>query len=467
MKIHLPAFLKTTAFKLTAIYMGVFVIFSIVAVGYIAYTAGERLKRQLDNAITSEITGFSSNYQRLGIRGLLDHVQSRSQQPGAPALLITNFQGRLLAGNIPSLPAGFLQLDRNSLHPLPYDRTDPTGEVESTLAMVRIFDLPGGFNLVIGRDIGEREEFKRIISGFVLIALAALALLGFLSWYLVGRRVLYRIDRMSATSQKIVAGNLSERLAVEGSGDEFDRLAGNVNNMLNRIEGLMAGLKDVSDNIAHDLKTPLTRMRNRIESVLAGNADEAELRSVLETTISESDHLIRIFDALLRIARVEAGSAFGSDGAMNLNQVLADIVELYEPVAEEAGIMLRAQVQATAIIIKANRELISQAVANLIDNALKYARAANGQEAKIDVTLRVAENQALICIADNGPGIDEKDYSIITKRFTRLERSRSLPGSGLGLSLVSAVAKFHGGTLSFGDNQPGLIVTLSLPLHGV
>ena len=464
MKLALPVFFRTTAFKLTAIYMTVFIVFSIAVTTYILYTANERLRVQLDNTIESEISGLRGHYQRRGIRGLLDRVQSRSTQPGAPALLVMNFQGRGLTGNIPNLPPDFLRLDRDQIHPLPYDRTDPDGQVESTLAMVRIFDLDGGFFLVIGRDVGEREEFKQIISGFVLIAIVALMLLGFLSWYLVGRHVLRRIHNMSETSQKVVAGKLSERLTIDGSGDEFDRLASNVNNMLNRIEGLMVGLKDVSDNIAHDLKTPLTRMRNRVENVLSGSASKAELVDALEGTIVESDNLIKTFDALLRIARVEAGTSIGHNEKVDLKAVIEDVSELYGPVAEEADVDLKIDLGQSRIEILANRELVSQAVANLVDNAVKYAKADNALGAFVLVQLERIKDNAVITVKDNGPGIPVEDYEHVTKRFTRLERSRTKPGSGLGLSLVSAVVKLHGGTLTFGDNAPGLIVNVSLPM---
>lgn len=464
MKLSLPVFFKTTAFKLTAIYMTVFIVFSMVVTAYILYTANERLRVQLDSTIESEISGLRGHYENRGIRGLLDRVQRRSTQPGAPAILVINFQGRGLAGNIPTLPPDFLRLDRNQIHPLPYDRTNPAGQVERTLAMVRIFDLDGGFYLVIGRDVGEREEFKQIILGFVLIAILALILLGILSWYLVGRHVLRRIHNMSDTSQKIVAGSLSERLTIDGSGDEFDRLASNVNNMLNRIEGLMVGLKDVSDNIAHDLKTPLTRMRNRIEDALSSGASKAELRDALEGTITESDNLIRTFDALLRIARVEAGNAVAIEKQVDLKEVIEDVRELYEPVAEEADVTLEAELGGESIEIYASRELVAQMVANLVDNAIKYASVDNKKTARVVLKLEKMGKHAIIAVEDNGPGIPEEDYENVTQRFTRLERSRTKPGSGLGLSLVSAVVKLHGGSLTFGDNKPGLVVNVSLPI---
>ena len=452
-------FFKTTAFKLTLIYMTVFIAFTIAMVGYLAYTLNNQLSTQLNQTISSELADLNDHYDQSGIRGLLDHLDSRSRLPGAPALLVTNFQGRGLAGNIPNLPPDFLSLDRQALHPLPYNRLRSNGEIEATVAMVRIFNLPSGFRLIIGRDVGEREEFKQIISGFILIMVISLVILGFLSWFLVGRRVLRRIDRMSATSQTIVAGNLSERLAIDGSGDEFDRLAGNLNDMLDRIEALLNGLKDVSDNIAHDLKTPLTRMRNRVESVLASKAGKADMKEALEGTIIESDQLINIFDALLRIARVEAGSSIGVDETINLDAMVADVVELYEPVAEDEGLSLVHHLVDDARELAVNRELLSQAIANLIDNAIKYA----GHGAKVEVSVTFEQNMAIIAVADDGPGIDAKDFERVKKRFTRLDESRSKSGSGLGLSLVSVVAKLHGGTLDFDDNDPGLIARIKIP----
>ena len=452
-------FFKTTAVKLTLIYMTVFIAFTIAMVGYLAYTLNNQLSTQLNQTISSELAGLNDHYDQNGIRGLLDHLDSRSRLPGAPALLVTNFQGRGLAGNIPNLPPDFLSLDRQALHPLPYNRLRSNGEIEATVAMVRIFNLPSGFHLIIGRDVGEREEFKQIISGFILIMVISLVVLGFLSWFLVGRRVLRRIDTMSATSQTIVAGNLSERLAIDGSGDEFDRLAGNLNDMLDRIEALLNGLKDVSDNIAHDLKTPLTRMRNRVESVLAGKANKTKMQAALEGTIVESDQLINIFDALLRIARVEAGSSIGVDETINLDAIVADVVELYEPVAEDEGLSLIHHLSDDARELAVNRELLSQAIANLIDNAIKYA----GSGAKVEVSVTFEQNMAAIEVSDDGPGIDAKDFERVKKRFTRLDESRSKSGSGLGLSLVSVVAKLHGGTLDFDDNNPGLIARIKIP----
>ena len=291
-----------------------------------------------------------------------------------------------------------------------------------------------------------------------MIGLAAL------SWVFVSRRVLKRIDSLSASSRKIMSGDLSGRLEVTGSGDEFDRLADSLNAMLERIEHLLYGLKDVSDNIAHDLKTPLTRLRNRVEAALAGPADSDKYRSALEATIEESDHLIQTFNALLMIARIEAGSPDGAMSELDSREVVQDVADLYEPVVEESGVELIVETP-DSVTLKGSRELLGQALANLIDNAIKY-----GESCRQERTPRIAVSTArdgdhvIFRVADNGPGIPEADRERVLQRFVRLEESRSQPGSGLGLSLVAAVARLHHGTLELGDGNPGLVVTIRLPL---
>jgi signal transduction histidine kinase len=235
--------------------------------------------------------------------------------------------------------------------------------------------------------------------------------------------------------------------------------------MLERIEALLHGLKDVSDNIAHDLKTPLTRLRNRVEAALAGPADGSRYREALESTIEESDRLIQTFNALLMIARIEAGSPDGAMSEVDAGEIVGDVVELYEPVAEEQGAEIVLGVSAP-VMLKASRELLGQAVANLLDNALKYARpeGADGPPTVIRVGIREEAGNLVLTVADNGEGIPERDRDRALQRFVRLEKSRSRPGSGLGLSLVAAVAHLHHGTIELGDAAPGLMVTLRLPM---
>jgi len=275
--------------------------------------------------------------------------------------------------------------------------------------------------------------------------------------------VLTRIDAMSQATRSIMQGDLHERLPIAGTGDELDRLAGNLNTMLERIEALMGGLKEVSDNIAHDLKTPLTRLHNNCEEALRAARGEPEYRRALERTIAESDALIRTFDALLVIARAESGHARDNMITFDAAETARGIGELYEPLAEEKGVTLKVEAPAPQWV-RGNRELISQALANLVDNAIKYgAPVGAGGVAEIALKARDRGDRVLLSVADSGPGIAEADRPRVLERFVRLEQSRSKPGSGLGLSLAAAIARLHGGELTLEANHPGLVSVISLP----
>jgi signal transduction histidine kinase len=274
--------------------------------------------------------------------------------------------------------------------------------------------------------------------------------------------VLKRFDAVTDTTQRIMAGDLSGRLPVTGIGDELDRLAINLNAMLERIEALMRGLKEVSDNIAHDLKTPLTRLRNRSEAALRTAKSEADYRAALESMLDESDGLIRTFDALLMIARAESGQARDNMIVFDAGDVVRGVCELYEPLAEEKGLAVRIDAPQPAMI-KGNRELLSQAIANLVDNAIKYAIPVQGAPAEIVLAARQEGEHVLLTVADRGPGIAEAERTRAIERFVRLPQNMAEPGSGLGLSLAAAVAVLHGGDLKLEDNAPGLKVVIALP----
>ena len=331
-------------------------------------------------------------------------------------------------------------------------------------AMARIFALPGGFHLLVGHDLEEGDSLRHILGHALLTSLLWLVGIGTLGGLWVARRVLNRVESINANARTIVAGDLTGRLPVAGTGDELDRLVQNLNAMLDRIGELMAGLKQVSDNIAHDLKTPLTRLRGRAEQALQFGKTSEDYRGALEKVIEESDRLIQIFDALLNIARAEAGS--GREGMIDFDAglVARDVGELYEPAAEERGFALRIDVEPN-LLIHGSRELIGQAIANLVDNALKYGGGAGEKGADKSVVLSARRNGAAveICVADHGEGIAEADRARVLDRFVRLENSRSRPGSGLGLSLAAAVARLHSGALRLEDNAPGLRVVIALP----
>jgi hypothetical protein len=457
--------IRTTAFKLTLVYLGIFVLFAASLLAYFALNTRRLITEQITATVNGEVNGLSEQYGQGGLRRLVIVVDVRSRRPGSSLYLVTTPSGEGLAGNVGSLEPGVL--DHPGWLETNYHRLEAPEGAEHR-ALVRVVQLPGGFHLLVGRDLDERERLFGIVVNAGQWSLALVIVLGLIGGFFVSRRVLSRIDAMTGTAQTIMAGDLSGRLPVAGTGDELDRLADNVNAMLERIEALMRGLKEVSDNIAHDLKTPLTRLRNRCEQALRSATGEASYRAALESTIAESDDLIRTFDALLMIARAESGQARDNMTEFDASEIARDVGELYEPVADEKGIALKIDAPAAAPV-RGNRELVSQALANLIDNAIKYAGPsgkANGAPAEIVVGAGNDGERIAISVADRGPGIPDADRGRVVERFVRLEQSRSEPGSGLGLSLASAVARLHGGELKLEDNHPGLRTTIALPRAG-
>jgi signal transduction histidine kinase len=457
--------LRTTIFKLTLVYLAIFVLFGASLLAYFALNTRRLITEQITSTVDGEISGLSEQYAQGGIRRLVIVVDLRSRRPGSSLYLVTTPTGEGLAGNVGSLEAGVL--DKPGWLETNYHRLEAP-EGSDHRALVRVVQLPGGFHLLVGRDLEERERLFGIIANAGQWSLALVIVLGLLGGFFVSRRVLKRIDAMTDKAQTIMSGDLAGRLPVAGTGDELDRLAEHLNAMLERIEALMRGLKEVSDNIAHDLKTPLTRLRNRCEQVLRSPTGDSGYRAALESTIAESDDLIRTFDALLMIARAESGQARDNMAEFDAAEIVRDVGELYEPFAEEKGIALT--VDATvAAPVRGNRELVSQALANLVDNAIKYAGSngnANGEPAQIVLKAASDGDRIAISVADRGPGIAEADRGRVVERFVRLEQSRSEPGSGLGLSLASAVARLHGGELKLEDNDPGLRGTIALPRAG-
>jgi signal transduction histidine kinase len=454
--------LRTTAFKLTLVYLTVFALFAVFLLAYFAWNTRRLITEQITQTVDAEITGLAEQYRQGGIRRLVFVVDARSRRPGSSLYLVTTRAGEGLAGNVGSLATGILET--SGWTETAYRRLDDPDGVEHH-ALVRVFQLPAGFRLLVGRDLEERERLYDIVLAAGRWSLAIVIVLGVAGGFFVTRRVLKRVDAMTETTRKIMDGDLAGRLPIAGTGDELDRLATNLNAMLERIEALMHGLKEVSDNIAHDLKTPLTRLRNRCEEALRLAEDESQYRAALESTIEESEALIRTFNALLMIARAESGQARDGMTDIDAAEIARGVGELYEPLADDKGIHLKVEAPAAAPV-HGNRELISQALANLVDNAIKYGAGMNGAEAEIVVTARGEGDRILLAVADSGSGIPAADRGRAVERFVRLEQSRSQPGSGLGLSLASAVARLHGGDLKLEDNHPGLRTVISLPRAG-
>jgi signal transduction histidine kinase len=457
--------LRTTAFQLTLVYLLIFIVFAFSLLGYFALNTRRLITEQITTTVDTEITGLREQYTQGGIRRLVIVVDLRSRRPGSSLYLVTTATGEGLAGNVGSLEPGVL--DHPGWLETNYRRLEAP-EGTDHRALVQVVQLPGGFRLLVGRDLEERERLFGIIANAGQWSLALVIVLGLAGGFFVSRRVLNRVEAMTDKAQIIMAGDLAGRLPVAGTGDELDRLAEHLNAMLERIEALMRGLKEVSDNIAHDLKTPLTRLRNRCEQALRGSAGIADYRAALEATIAESDELIRTFNALLMIARAESGQARDNMTEFDAAEIARDVGELYEPLADEKGITLTVDAPAAAPV-RGNRELVSQALANLIDNAIKYAGPngqVNGAPAEIVIKAGNDGERIALSVADRGPGIAEADRGRVVERFVRLEQSRSAPGSGLGLSLAAAVARLHGGELKLEDNHPGLRSTIALPRAG-
>jgi signal transduction histidine kinase len=456
--------LRTTAFKLTLVYLTVFALFAAFLLGYFAWNTRRLITEQIMQTVDAEISGLSEQYRLGGIRRLVFVIDARARRPGSSLYLVTTPAGEGLAGNVGSLATGILETP--GWIETAYRRLDDQDAAEHH-ALVRVFRLPGGFRLLVGRDLEERQRLQDIVLAAGRWSLAVVVVLGIAGGFFVTRRVLKRVDAMTDTTRTIMGGDLTGRLPIAGTGDELDRLAENLNVMLERIEALMHGLKEVSDNIAHDLKTPLTRLRNRCEEALRLAEDESQYRAALESTIEESDGLIRTFNALLMIARAESGQARDNMSDFDAAEIARGVGELYEPLADDRGLKLRVEAPAAATV-HGNRELVSQALANLVDNAIKYA-APNGKAngaTEVVVQAQSDGDRIMLTVADGGPGIPEADRGRAVERFVRLEQSRSAPGSGLGLSLAAAVARLHGGELKLEDNHPGLRSIIMLPRVG-
>jgi signal transduction histidine kinase len=446
---------STSTFRLAAIYFSLFALSVAAILTYIVYNTVGLLERQIDETIRAEVLGLSDQYRLRGLRGVVDVIQRRSDDNNATIYLLVNPDSQRLVGNLEKLPkevgpeSGWIDF------PLTVKLAD--GPVLHT-ARAYHTDLSGGFQLLVGRDVDELRQFSDLIWRTIYVAVPISLLLGLGGGFLTSRNFLRRVNDITGASRSIMDGDLSQRMPVKGTNDELDRLSLSLNEMLDQIERLMAGMKEVTSNVAHDLKTPLTRLRARVDAALR-SSDPEEYRAALTQTIDESDRLLQTFNALLSIARAEAGQSREGLQTIKLNDVLEDVAELYEPLVEDAGGRLTWAVDGD-LEVRADRQLMSQAVSNLIDNAIKYG----GSGVTIDLQGSALKDSAHVIVADNGSGIPESDRERVKGRFVRLDESRTKPGNGLGLALVSSVMKLHGGQLILEDNGPGLRVRLVLPL---
>lgn len=454
----LKRLLTSSTFRYTLVYVAVFGLSVCGVLGLVYWQTVAVISGQTDETIRTEIASLAEHYQQRGLGQIIQIVAERSANRfGHRGIyLLADAEYHPLAGNLDAWPSvargepGWV----NFLIGI-----DSGPKPERQLARAHTFVLPGGFRLLVGRDTTERTEFRGLITETLLGALALTTLMALAGGVLMSRNLLRRIDAINRGSQAILAGDMRRRMPIAGNADEFDQLAGNLNRMLDRIDQLMAGMRNVANDIAHDLRSPISRLRSRLEVTLLSPQDAATYHTALEETIDETENILATFNAILNISLAESGALRNDFEEIDLGTLLSDVAELYDPVAEEKGSALTVTTP-QGITIRGNRHLLSQTLANLLDNAVKYG----GGSGAIDVTLRRDGTLAEVAVSDRGPGIPEALRSKVLDRFVRLEASRHAPGSGLGLALVAAVARLHDAELRLEDNDPGLRVVLRFPV---
>ena len=463
---RLPALIRTTPFRLTLMFLAAFALAAAAFLFYIyAVTAGE-VTRRADREISTEMRSLETVYRQGGVNALNQAMIERMAD-GRPFLyLLRDKQGQRISGSIAESPVDDDEGDV-SWTQFRVTETDPNGAEVRQAARGGQIRLPTGERLFVGADIGQAQSFVVKIVRALWGAGALMVLLGLLGGLFVSRNVSRAMAGLNGVVAAVQNGDLHARAHVRGARDEFDELAIGLNDMLDRLERSMAGIRHAGDAIAHDLRSPLTRLRTRLEVALIDvEAGKGDPEAALATALEDAEGVLRTFNAVLAIARLQAAGQAPNPVSFDPGELATGVAELYEPVCEEKGLEFKAELtpQLTA---RGNREFLGQALANLLDNAVKYTPAGGA------VMLRVrrrSSGEVEFSVTDTGPGVPEADRSRIVQRFVRLENSRSEPGAGLGLSLVAAVAEAHGGRLEIDEGPgavdgmgPGLRVALVLP----
>jgi signal transduction histidine kinase len=445
--------IRSAGIRLALVYATVFGISAFALAFSLWYSTVGLLERQVEVAIHNDAVALDDHFNVGGLPALAIAIQNRlvNNVDGDAIYLLIDPLGRRIIGNLDAWPTGLDQI--GTWYQLPVSRKGV-----NSIALLRAYPVGGGDQLLIGRDVRARTELRKVLSDGLLWAMALMVMLG-AAGALVIRGLFRRMIRdISNTTRAIARGDLSRRVPKTGDGDEFDELAEIINDMLDRITRLMDGVREVSNSIAHDLRTPITRARTRLEDASLHAESPEDLKAAIERATIDLDGIVAVFQALLRIAEIEAGARRSAFATINLTPLLTDIDELYTAVAEERGIELKTAI-APHLPLFGDRELIQQAVTNLLDNALKFSP----EQSFIAFSATLKDGMMEITIADHGPGISEIDRARATDRFFRAESARSTAGSGLGLALVAAVAQLHNGSLRLIDNNPGLRAIISLP----
>ncbi len=448
--------LRTSSFQLALVYMVLFATSVFILLGFIYWATAGYMADQTDETIEAEIVGLAEQYSRQGLNGLISVIRERvSRDPNGKSLYLFTARDYIkLAGNLKQWPENAQVQDGWVNFPL--DET-VGWKGEPHIARARIFVVQGGLRLLVGRDVHDLMAVKSLIERAINWGMGITLALALIGGIMMSRSTAKRIEVINQISRKIMAGNLALRIPGRGTGDDFDQLAENLNQMLDRIVQLMDGIRHVSDNIAHDLRTPLTRLRNQLESALI-SVEREDDRDQIAVAVAEADQMLVTFNALLRIARLETGGKVAKPELVNLSQLMEDAAELYEALAEDKEQQLLKEIQPD-VTTCGDRDLLFQVMSNLIDNAIKYTPE-GGQ-----ISLQLIENKegVFFQVADSGIGIPDDEKERVFQRFYRVAKSRSLPGNGLGLSLVAAVIAMHKGEIALLNGEPGLKVAVKLP----
>jgi len=422
-----------------------------LALGGVKIIAERSIEAETNSAILAEIDGLGAIYGQQGFDAIVDEVERRARQPYRGAVyILSDADGDKLAGNVEGWTGRVEETPAWITFPV-----TPPGEREVRVR-ARAFTLENDVQLVVGRTLATRESFQRALNRGLLVAFLGALVIGLTGGLWLARQTERRVESMSGAIDRVRAGALDVRLPVDGGGgDEFDRLSTRINQLLTESEALIRGMRQVTDDVAHDLRTPLQRLHTHLEDALA-QAD-GPVRGTLEEALEDLDRLLRLFRTVLLITSTESGAPKQSFQAVDLSALVTDAGELFEAVFEERDIVFDHAVPA-ALTVRGNPALLAQAVANLLDNAAKFTPAGG----RVDLVAGRAADGLFVEVRDSGPGIPAERRAEVLRRFTRLDAARDTPGHGLGLALVHAVAKLHGGALELGDNPPGLRARLVL-----
>jgi signal transduction histidine kinase len=457
--VNLTSLIRTTAFRLALRHVLVYVCLMGVFLVALFWSSHLYIDSKKVAGLEEELDRLTERFETEGPQSLLKELsesKERRLKKGRYYLLVGP-DGTKIAGNLLAWPSGSNVPVDGKMHSIWLeDSVIPDSKYnDDAFGPVIARELPDGSRLLLARNVRHVEELEDITLYLMPIILAFAALLALAMGVTLSRTILRRVDAISRTAGEIMAGKLSRRIQVSDRDDEFSTLGRRLNAMLDRVQQLVTGMREVTDHVAHDLRSPLSRARNRLEVTLLEPRSETEYRRVISRTIEDMETVLGTFSALLEIARLEAGSASAPSDRVDLNQLAGDLAELYEPLALDEGQQLSV-LTGEPVVIGGSRELLAQAIDNLLDNAIKYTP----EGGAIHLEVKPVRDFVEVIVSDSGPGIPEAERTHVLERFVRLERSRHTPGNGLGLSLVKAVARLHGAELRLEDNRPGLIVAL-------